>query len=644
MVTLVQIDFTMSYQVLARKWRPNTFAEMAGQEHVLKALINGLDHDRLHQAYLFTGTRGVGKTTIARILAKCLNCEQGVSSTPCGQCASCKEIADGRFMDLIEVDAASRTGVDDMRELLDNVQYSPSRGRYKIYLIDEVHMLSKSSFAALLKTLEEPPPHVKFLFATTDPQKLPITVLSRCLQFNLKNLSPERIHQHLQFVLGEESVSYEDQGIWALARAADGSMRDALSLTDQAIGHGGGQITEADVNAMLGTIDRSFAMAICQAIITGDGSQVLAAVARMAELSPDYHLALADMLSIWHQVAIVQTVPDALDQSVSHYAELLELASATSSEDAQLYYQICLLGRKDLQLSPDLKSGFEMVVLRALAFRPQTNPPGKSSQTPLKTSKDQPSPSQYAEGKPQGNQPQGEKSALKKPQPEAVPPTEKPVSAPEALSVAPAAAEIPDFQQPISDGDGSEAKDLFSEREPLVDLEPLADLEPSADKKPLADKEPSAALNQQPPTSGQSQTPIASGKIALHDFSSDNWVQVRKQLTIGASLGEIASHCLFAERQAQHLVFMIDSQQTSLYDAAHQQGLGRALSDYFGQPLTVEIKFGIADQETPRAVDIREKAERLAAAIDSLNNDPQAIQLKQRFDAVLDESSVRPTD
>ena len=241
----------MSYQVLARKWRPRSFAEMAGQEHVLQALINALDNDRLHHAHLFTGTRGVGKTTIGRILSKCLNCEQGVSSVPCGTCASCLEITEGRFIDLIEVDAASRTGVDDMRDLLDNVQYAPSRGRYKIYLIDEVHMLSKSSFAALLKTLEEPPPHVKFLFATTDPQKLPITVLSRCLQFNLKNLSAERITEHLQFVLGEEKVPFEEAALWSLARAADGSMRDALSLTDQAIGHGGGQINDADVSACL---------------------------------------------------------------------------------------------------------------------------------------------------------------------------------------------------------------------------------------------------------------------------------------------------------------------------------------------------------------------------------------------------------
>ena len=363
----------MSYQVLARKWRPRIFAEMAGQQHVLQALINALDHDRLHHAYLFTGTRGVGKTTIARILSKCLNCEAGVSSVPCGECSSCNEISEGRFIDLIEVDAASRTGVDDMRELLDNVQYAPSRGRYKIYLIDEVHMLSKSSFAALLKTLEEPPPHVKFLFATTDPQKLPITVLSRCLQFNLKNLSAERITEHLQFVLGEEQVPFEDAALWSLARAADGSMRDALSLTDQAIGHGGGQVNEGEVSAMLGTIERSFVVDICQALISGSGTELLAAIGRMAEQAPDYDAALTDILSVWHQVAIVQTVPEALDKGVANYSELLALAAAVSREDTQLFYQICLLGRKDLQLSPDAKSGFEMVMLRALAFRPQSS-------------------------------------------------------------------------------------------------------------------------------------------------------------------------------------------------------------------------------------------------------------------------------
>ncbi|MCV6605628.1 MAG: DNA polymerase III subunit gamma/tau, partial [Porticoccaceae bacterium] len=360
----------MSYQVLARKWRPRIFREMAGQEHVLQALINALDNERLHHAYLFTGTRGVGKTTIARILAKCLNCEQGVSSSPCGECGACTEIAEGRFVDLIEVDAASRTKVEDTRELLENVQYAPTRGRFKVYLIDEVHMLSTHSFNALLKTLEEPPPHVKFLLATTDPQKLPVTILSRCLQFNLKNLSPERISEHLKFVLGEESVPFEDAALWQLARSADGSMRDALSLTDQAIAHGGGKVAEAEVNAMLGTIDRSWVVDLCSAIADGDGDKVLAVVAQMAEQGPEYGAVLADMLGFWHRVAIAQTVPEALDNRHGDYQQVTELAQRMERESVQLLYQISLLGRRDLPLSPDARSGFEMVLLRQLAFKP----------------------------------------------------------------------------------------------------------------------------------------------------------------------------------------------------------------------------------------------------------------------------------
>jgi len=361
----------MSYQVLARKWRPRVFAEMVGQEHVLKALINALDQGRLHHAYLFTGTRGVGKTTIARILAKCLNCETGVSATPCGTCSACVEVAEGRFVDLIEVDAASRTKVEDTRDLLDNVQYLPTRGRFKVYLIDEVHMLSGHSFNALLKTLEEPPPHVKFLLATTDPQKLPMTVLSRCLQFNLKNLTPERIQGHLSAVLREENVPFEEAGLWALARSADGSMRDALSLTDQAVAQGGGQVLEAEVNAMLGTIDRSRVLALCQAIAAGDGPRVLALVEGFAELAPDYGAALAEMIALWHGVAVAQTVPEALPADGAEGAAIRELAADLAPEAVQLFYQICLLGRRDLPYSGDPRVGFEMILLRQLAFQPE---------------------------------------------------------------------------------------------------------------------------------------------------------------------------------------------------------------------------------------------------------------------------------
>jgi DNA polymerase-3 subunit gamma/tau len=360
----------MSYQVLARKWRPATFREMVGQEHVLQALVNALDHDRLHHAYLFTGTRGVGKTTIARILAKCLNCEEGVSSEPCGKCASCLEIAEGRSVDLLEVDAASRTKVEDTRELLENVQYAPTRSRYKVYLIDEVHMLSTHSFNALLKTLEEPPPHVKFLLATTDPQKLPATILSRCLQFNLKNMPPEQIVGHLKDILGQESVSYEEPALWLLGRAAAGSMRDALSLTDQAIAFGSGRLAEDDVRGMLGSVDLSFVYRLLEAVGASDPAATLEVVAQMAEHAPDFEGSLDELISLLHRVAIAQVVPQAIDNSWGDAERVASIASALTAEDVQLFYQIALNGKRDIAMAPDPRGGFEMILLRMVAFRP----------------------------------------------------------------------------------------------------------------------------------------------------------------------------------------------------------------------------------------------------------------------------------
>ena len=364
----------MSYQVLARKWRPRSFREMVGQTHVLKALINALDHQRLHHAYLFTGTRGVGKTTIARIMAKCLNCEQGISSTPCGECSICREIDEGRFVDLIEVDAASKTKVEDTREMLDNVQYMPTRGRYKVYLIDEVHMLSTSSFNALLKTLEEPPPYVKFLLATTDPQKLPPTVLSRCLQFSLKNMPPEPIVGHLQNVLTSENIPFEDDALWLLGRAADGSMRDAMSLTDQAVSFGDGRVFADDVRAMLGTLDQGQIYGVLKALIAGDARAALSAVAHLAEHGPDWAGVLAEILNALHRIAIAQLLPDAIDNGQGDRAQVLELAAIIAPEDVQFYYQLGLIGRRDLPLAPDPRDGFEMVLLRMLAFRPASLP------------------------------------------------------------------------------------------------------------------------------------------------------------------------------------------------------------------------------------------------------------------------------
>lgn len=371
----------MSYQVLARKWRPQNFQELVGQEHVQRALVNALNDDRLHHAYLFTGTRGVGKTTIARIFSKSLNCETGITSTPCGKCSTCTEIAEGRYVDLIEVDAASRTGVDDTRELLENVQYAPTRGRYKVYLIDEVHMFSKSSFNALLKTLEEPPPHVKFLLATTDPQKLPVTILSRCLQFNLKRLPVSLIISHLQHVLTAEKVEHSLTALQLIAEAADGSMRDALSLLDQALAFGGGSVQEQEVRDMLGSVSRDKVLGLLKAVLQRDATQTMQAVAKLAEFSPDFENVLAELLTLLHHMSLAKTVPEALDEFVSAREVLVKLSEHVSAEDLQLFYQIALIGRRDLPLSPDARNGFEMILLRMLAFRPAVVDIGSVVQT-----------------------------------------------------------------------------------------------------------------------------------------------------------------------------------------------------------------------------------------------------------------------
>ena len=366
----------MAYTALARKYRPKKFTELIGQDHVVRALSNALETGRVHHAFLFTGTRGVGKTTIARIFAKCLNCiraeesKQEVTADPCGVCAACTEIDAGRFVDLIEVDAASRTKVDDTRELLDNVQYAPTRARYKVYLIDEVHMLSTHSFNALLKTLEEPPPHVKFLLATTDPQKLPVTVLSRCLQFNLKRLPVSLIGEHLVKVLDAEKIPHEPVAVRLVAQAADGSMRDALSLTDQLIAFGGGKVDEQAARGMLGTIDRDHVAHIARSLASGDAGRLLETARTLEEFSPDYGQVLDDLGALLTRVALRQLVPNYEGDELFDPALLAELAGAIGAEDVQLYYQTAILGRRDLPLAPDPRTGFEMTLVRMLAFRP----------------------------------------------------------------------------------------------------------------------------------------------------------------------------------------------------------------------------------------------------------------------------------
>jgi len=371
----------MSYQVLARKWRPANFSEVVGQEHIVRSLAHALDNDRLHHAMLFTGTRGVGKTTIARILAKALNCEQGVGSQPCGQCDACTAIDEGRFIDLIEVDAASRTKVDQTRELLDNVQYTPSRGRYKVYLIDEVHMLSDASFNALLKTLEEPPEHVKFLLATTDPQKLPVTVLSRCLQFNLKHLYPEQIKGQLQIILEAEGIENDAAALDLLARVADGSMRDALSLLDQAIAFGNGEIREADVRQMLGNIEQRYIHALIEALLAGDAQALFAAIDDAANRSPDFRTVLDDLLATLYHLSLTLTAPEIMRERNLDTAWLERMAADADADELQLLYQIALIGKRDLPLAPDSRTGFEMVMLRMLAFRPAGETGGQGGGT-----------------------------------------------------------------------------------------------------------------------------------------------------------------------------------------------------------------------------------------------------------------------
>lgn len=668
----------MSYQVLARKWRPRSFDEVAGQEHVLRALINALDNDRLHHAYLFTGTRGVGKTTLARILAKCLNCEQGVSSKACGECSACTEINEGRFIDLIEVDAASRTKVEDTRELLDNVQYLPTRGRYKVYLIDEVHMLSSHSFNALLKTLEEPPPHVKFLLATTDPQKLPVTVLSRCLQFNLKNLSPERIVDYLRNILNKENVPFEEAALWALGRAADGSMRDALSLTDQGIAHGDGKLTAAELSAMLGTIDRSTVLDICRKVAERNASAALALVENLAEHAPDYAGALAEILSIWHRVAVVQAVPGALDNSLGDQELIRELAEKTSREDVQLFYQICLLGRRDLPLAADPRSGLEMTLLRQLAFRPVLNegldPPVVNAGSVSLTGSD--SRSGVEEGVADRA---GGIEAVKKPEPD-----RSPVEATRTAELNELAgqAELPARAKPGSVTSThtstieSEYAELTEEGSPVasdpvvpepivtgtaveslpVENRALEAAEPSAMvQTPIARTSPVTELPepaQGRPVSAKSAFPEQAGAT----FTARHWLDICYQLDIDGRLLNVASNLEFVERAGQQLLFRLDKIQSALYDVSHQQALATALQTYFarhpeasadpGLPGTISVLIEIAPvaAETPQLYRLRKQAERRAQAVQTLRNDPLVKELQRRFGARVIEDSVIPLD
>ena len=649
----------MSYQVLARKWRPRVFREMVGQEHVLQALINALDHNRLHHAYLFTGTRGVGKTTIARILAKCLNCETGVSSEPCGQCSSCREIAEGRFVDLIEVDAASRTKVEDTRELLENVQYAPTRGRYKVYLIDEVHMLSNSSFNALLKTLEEPPPHVKFLLATTDPQKLPMTILSRCLQFNLKNMNPERIVQHLKFVLNEELVPFEESALWHLGRAADGSMRDAMSLTDQAIAYGSGKITDAEVSTMLGTIDQTAVYDIVNALVSLDGRAVLAAVERMSEQAPDYASALAEMLAVLHRIAIAQALPEAVDNSHGDRERIMQLAQQLPSEDVQLFYQTALLGRRDLPLAPDPRAGFEMVLLRMLAFKPQGVMEVPTQALPQSTSSIQSAPIRPAAA-----------PAVAAPTP--APPVSAPAveATPSTATVAAApvtvASAVPQSAPPVPEAGYSDLPDEDyvpaeeDEYEPApayYEAPEVNEPKKSEAAQPpvmtaaaiqdvtLAEVRNVSAQNAAVPTSTEpvkTPAPKSLRKVPYEQASPADWTEIYLGLGVTGILQSTVANCQMINRQGSDFYFVLDKANSTLYDTSHEKRLGDLLSDYFVEQVRAHIQLGEITAETPAAMAIRLREERLQDAINAIHNDPIVQQLIAQFDATLREETIQP--
>ncbi|MFT7300734.1 MAG: DNA polymerase-3 subunit gamma/tau [Porticoccus sp.] len=678
----------MSYQVLARKWRPRIFSEMVGQEHVLRALVNALDFDRLHHAYLFTGTRGVGKTTIARILAKCLNCEQGVSSTPCGECSACKSIAEGRFVDLIEVDAASRTKVEDTRELLDNVQYAPAVGRYKVYLIDEVHMLSTHSFNALLKTLEEPPPHVKFLLATTDPQKLPVTILSRCLQFNLKNLSPERIVEHLQYVVSEEQVPAEEAGLWALARVADGSMRDALSLTDQAIAHGGGKLTEAEVGAMLGTIDLTAISDIARALANRDATEALSVVQRMSEHAPDYMAALGDLVSVWHRVAIAQAVPDALDNRHGDYKVVLELSKALSREDVQLFYQIALLGRRDITFAPEHRAGFEMVLLRMLAFQPapesRVDPPVPSqsdhdadtSSNPIDTNSSSSS-TEEAEAlvkKPEAASTMGSRvpediSEIIDDIPaasvvetgshasELAIPISPSISAPEPPPSTPAACERQVTSLEINEDEPLITETLlsFTRETQRVDFNKSAPEEcfsaESVTLEPDIAEQIASKSSSNKPSSADAGEPFESKpksraieKLGLALAEPKRWIDIYQGLSVSGVLQNTAANLVLIEVSGNAFRFELDINNSGMYEDSHQQRLAGALSDYFGQSVTAEIEVGSVVAETPLAYRERLRLELQAAAVDNLKKDINVRRIQDVFGGVLLENTVKLID
>ncbi|ECS3349851.1 DNA polymerase III subunit gamma/tau [Salmonella enterica subsp. enterica serovar Senftenberg] len=641
----------MSYQVLARKWRPQTFADVVGQEHVLTALANGLSLGRIHHAYLFSGTRGVGKTSIARLLAKGLNCETGITATPCGVCDNCREIEQGRFVDLIEIDAASRTKVEDTRDLLDNVQYAPARGRFKVYLIDEVHMLSRHSFNALLKTLEEPPAHVKFLLATTDPQKLPVTILSRCLQFHLKALDVEQIRHQLEHILNEEHIAHEPRALQLLSRAADGSLRDALSLTDQAIASGDGQVSTQAVSAMLGTLDDDQALSLVEAVVDANGERVMSLINEAAARGIEWEALLVEMLSLLHRIAMVQLSPAALGSDMAAIEQRMrELARTVPPGDLQLYYQTLLIGRKELPWAPDRRMGVEMTLLRALAFHPRM--PLPEPETPR-----------------QSFAPVAPTAVMTPPQvqqPSAPAPQTSPAPLPASTSQVLAARNQLQRAQGVTKTKKSEPA-AASRARPVNNsaLERLASVSERVQARPapsaletapvkkeayrwkattpvVQTKEVVATPKALKKALEHEKTPELAAKLAAEAIERDPWAAQVSQLSLPKLVEQVSLNA-WKEQNGNAVCLHLRSTQRHLNSSGAQQKLAQALSDLTGT--TVELTIVEDDNPAVRTpLEWRQAIyeEKLAQARESIIADNNIQTLRRFFDAELDEESIRP--
>ncbi len=641
----------MSYQVLARKWRPQTFADVVGQEHVLTALANGLSLGRIHHAYLFSGTRGVGKTSIARLLAKGLNCETGITATPCGVCDNCREIEQGRFVDLIEIDAASRTKVEDTRDLLDNVQYAPARGRFKVYLIDEVHMLSRHSFNALLKTLEEPPSHVKFLLATTDPQKLPVTILSRCLQFHLKALDVDQIRHQLEHILNEEQIAHEPRALQLLSRAADGSLRDALSLTDQAIASGDGQVSTQAVSAMLGTLDDDQALSLVEAVIAADGERVMTLVNDAAARGIEWEALLVEMLGLLHRIALVQLSPAALGSDMAAIeVRMRELARTVPPADVQLYYQTLLIGRKELPYAPDRRMGVEMTLLRALAFHPRMPLPEpevpRQSFAPVAPTAVM-TPTQV----PQQSAPAHQAPAA--PLPES---TSQVLAARNQLQRAQGATKTKK-SEPAAASRARPVNNAALERLASVSERVQARPAPSALEQTPAKKEayrwkattPVAEVKEVVATPKalkkaleHEKTPELAAKLAAEAIERDPWAAQVSQLSLPKLVEQVALNA-WKEENGNAVCLHLRSSQRHLNSSGAQQKLAEALSQLAGS--TVELTIVEDDNPAVRTpLEWRQAIyeEKLAQARESIVADNNIQTLRRFFDADLDEESIRP--